>query len=67
MTGRLGVSPRLDYTGGDRGWVGDSPFIFLDCRKARALGWAPTLTIREAIVRTVDYLQANGWLMEARA
>lgn len=67
IAGRLGVSPRLDYTGGDRGWIGDSPFIFLDCRKMRALGWAPTLTIREAVVRTVDYLQTNAWLMDARA
>jgi len=38
---RLGVSPRLEYTGGERGWVGDSPFIFLDCSRLRALGWRP--------------------------
>src|SRR5262249_42652634 len=25
----LGVSPELRYAGGERGWVGDSPFIFL--------------------------------------
>lgn len=64
---RLGVSPRLIYSGGDRGWVGDSPFIFLDCSRIRALGWAPKLTIREGILRTVDYLRANPWVLEARA
>lgn len=56
---RLGVSPRLNYTGGERGWVGDSPFIFLDCSRIRALGWRPRLSIREAVVRTVDDLQAR--------
>lgn len=66
ITAHLGVQPRLTYTGGARGWIGDSPFIFLSCDKIRSIGWRPTLTIREAVVRTVDYLRANRWLMEAR-
>lgn len=53
----LGVSPQRVYTGGDRGWIGDNPFIFLDCGRIRALGWTPKLTIREAVIRTVMYLQ----------
>ena len=53
---RLGLHPALTYSGGDRGWVGDNPFIFLECSAMRALGWAPTLSIREAVERTVDYL-----------
>ena len=40
----------LEYTGGDRGWIGDNPFIFLDTSRIRALGWAPKLTIREGII-----------------
>jgi UDP-glucose 4-epimerase len=64
---RLGVSPQLDYTGGDRGWIGDNPFIFLDTAKITSLGWRPKLTIREGILRTLDYLQANPALLEARA
>jgi len=60
----LGVTPKLQYTGGDRGWVGDNPFIFLDCSRIRALGWKPKLTIREGIVRTLEYLQANRFLLE---
>ena len=63
---RLGVRPRLEYTGGDRGWVGDNPMILLDCSRMRALGWAPRLGIREAVVRTVDYLVENRWLLERR-
>src|SRR5258708_15353493 len=30
ITKCLGVQPELSYTGGERGWVGDSPFIFLE-------------------------------------
>ena len=32
---RLGLTPALEYTGGDRGWIGDNPFIFLDTAKIR--------------------------------
>ena len=55
----LGVKPALEYAGGSRGWVGDSPFIFLDCSRVRALGWQPRLTIREAVLRTVTYLRGS--------
>ncbi len=66
ITSHLGVKPRLAYTGGERGWVGDSPFIFLDCTKIRALGWRPKLSIREGIIRTLDYLKSSQWLLESR-
>ena len=59
----LGVRPELRYAGGDRGWIGDNPFIFLDCSAMRTLGWRPQLSIREAVVRTVHYLQAHPELM----
>jgi UDP-glucose 4-epimerase len=62
----LGVSPELRYAGGERGWIGDSPFIFLDCARIRRLGWKPQLTIREGIVRTLEFLQANQWVLERR-
>ena len=32
ITGFLGLNPARHYAGGDRGWVGDSPFIFLTAR-----------------------------------
>ncbi len=62
----LGLKPRLDYTGGDRGWIGDNPFIFLDTAKIRATGWAPKLTIEQGIVRTLRWLESNTWVYEAR-
>ena len=66
ITEYLGYTPKLHYTGGKRGWVGDSPFIFLDCRRIRSLGWDPKLSIREGVIRTLKYLQANTWLLERR-
>jgi len=64
ITAHLGISPKLHYTGGERGWVGDSPFIFLDTARVRSLGWRPKLTIRQGIIRTLEYLQANPWLLD---
>ena len=63
---RLEVNPKRNYTGGDRGWIGDNPFIFLDCSRIRALGWSPKLTIQQSVVRTVEYLQTNRELLMAR-
>jgi UDP-glucose 4-epimerase len=55
----LDVRPTIAYSGGRQGWIGDNPFIFLDTKKIRATGWRPTLTIREAVERTVQYLCAR--------
>jgi len=60
----LGVNPERNYTGGERGWIGDSPLIHLDCARIRALGWQPQLTIREGVLRTVQYLRENQWVLE---
>ncbi|MEJ0075809.1 MAG: NAD-dependent epimerase/dehydratase family protein [Alphaproteobacteria bacterium] len=64
ITERLGVRPELTYAGGERGWIGDSPFILLDTKRIRALGWKPKLTIREGVMRTVDWLAQNRWVFE---
>jgi UDP-glucose 4-epimerase len=65
ITGALGMAPELSYAGGERGWIGDSPFIFLDCARVRGLGWTPKLSIQQGILRTLDYLRANPWLVAA--
>jgi UDP-glucose 4-epimerase len=62
----LGVNPRRVYTGGDRGWIGDNPFIFLDTTYVRSLGWRPKLTIQEGVLRTLQYLQHYQWVLERR-
>ena len=60
----LGVQPRLEYTGGERGWIGDNPFIFLDTGRIQSLGWKPKLGIREGVIKTVQYLRDNEWVFE---
>ncbi len=62
----LDVKPQLNYSGGDRGWIGDNPFIFLDTRRIRSLGWEPKHSISEGVVKTVEFLKANEWVMGAR-
>ncbi len=63
----LGVRPALHYSGGSRGWVGDNPFIYLDTRRIRALGWSPSINIGLGVIRTVEFLRANEWLLESRS
>jgi len=61
ITEHLSLSPEIERTGGRRGWAGDSPLIRLDTSRIRALGWAPRLTIAQALVRTLDWLDANEY------
>ena len=62
----LGLQPRLDFSGGDRGWVGDNPFIFLDTAKIRSTGWESKLGIRDGIIKTLQWLRENQWVMRKR-
>ena len=55
----LKLRPELRFAGGERGWIGDNPFIFLDTKAIRQLGWQPRLTIEQGVKKTVRYLQAN--------
>ncbi len=61
ITEHLLLRPQVEHTGGRRGWTGDSPLILLDTSRIRALGWQPTLTIRQAVTRTVEWLEANEY------
>jgi UDP-glucose 4-epimerase len=62
----LGLKPKLEYSGGKRGWVGDNPFIFLDTQKIQRAGWKTTLTIEQGIGRTLQWLQQNQWVLQSR-
>ena len=62
----LGLKPQINYTGGERGWIGDNPFIFLDTTKIRSLGWTPKLTIREGVLNTLRFLKNNEWVFKER-
>jgi UDP-glucose 4-epimerase len=54
------------FTGGKRGWIGDSPFVHLDINKLRKKGWKPKVTIKEGIRRTARYLLENPSVIEKR-
>jgi len=66
ITGRLKLSPRLSFSGGRRGWIGDIPMIHLDTSRIRSIGWRPKRSIREAVELTVDWLDANRWIFTRR-
>lgn len=63
----LNLNPRLDFTGGKRGWIGDNPFVFLETAKMIATGWKPQFTIQQSIIKTVDWLSQNKWTMQRRS
>ncbi|OFW16252.1 MAG: nucleoside-diphosphate sugar epimerase [Acidobacteria bacterium RIFCSPLOWO2_12_FULL_67_14] len=62
----MGVSPRLEFGTGNRGWIGDSPVVFLDVRKAMSTGWAPQHSIEESVRQTVRWLLGNRWIFDRR-
>jgi UDP-glucose 4-epimerase len=64
MCEELGVRPKFKYTGGQRGWVGDSPFIHLDNSKMRGLGWRPKLSIPDCVKLTTKWLMNNRYVLE---
>ena len=62
----LKLKPTLSYTGTERGWIGDNPFIFLDTKKITNLGWKPKYSIKDGIIKTIQYLESNQWLLNEK-
>ena len=62
----LNLNPEIRYAGGNKGWIGDNPFIFLDTAKIRNTGWNPKLTIKQGIISTLSWLQKNQWVYESK-
>jgi UDP-glucose 4-epimerase len=58
----LNLNPKIYYTGGKRGWIGDSPKIYLDTKKIRKIGWKPKKTIDDSIKETISFFNKNRWL-----
>lgn len=44
------------FTGGERGWIGDSPLVHLETKEAKKYGWTATISIEDSIRDTVRYL-----------
>jgi len=64
LSNYLNIDPKLQYSGGNKGWIGDNPFIYLDIKKMKNLGWNPKYSISEGIVKTIDYLDNNKWVFK---
>jgi UDP-glucose 4-epimerase len=62
----LNLNPEIRYSGGNKGWIGDNPFIFLDTTKIRNTGWNAKLTIKQGVISTLSWLQKNQWVYESK-
>lgn len=62
----LGLTPQFKYSGGERGWIGDNPFVFLDVTKAMATGWVPKHSIEQSVRETARWLSNNSWIFDKR-
>ena len=50
---------KLNWLGKGSNWKGDNEFVHLKTDKLKALGWKPSMTIKEGIAKTIKYLQEN--------
>lgn len=66
ITKYLNVNPEIIWSGNEIGWLGDSKLCDVDVSKLMNLGWKPNYSIKEAIIRTLDWLSNNKWVFEKR-
>ena len=66
ISSTLHLKPKINYGKGLRGWVGDNPFVFLDIKKIKTLGWKPKYSIKESIQETTEWLSENEWIFKKR-
>jgi UDP-glucose 4-epimerase len=62
----LKIQPARTYSGGERGWIGDSPRIQLDTQKLRQLGWSPEHSLKKAVTDTIAYLTEHSHLLDRK-
>lgn len=51
---RMSPGTPIAYTGGDRGWVGDVPRFRYSTERLARIGWQPSLSSDEAVLRAID-------------
>ena len=57
VAGEMGLNGvSFEYTGGDRGWKGDVPFMCLSIEKIKCLGWKPKHNSEESVHMSVKSL-----------
>ena len=53
----FGTGQVIKYTGGKTGWKGDVPFYSHNSKKLNNIGWAPSLTSKEAIEKAIKKMK----------
>ena len=67
VTSELGLDGvEFVTSGGERGWLGDSPVVHLETSRIKELGWVPRISIEEGIRATTRFLMENPRLLEQR-
>jgi len=56
----------LVTTGGERGWIGDSPTVHLDTSRIKNIGWTPKILIEEGVRATTRFLIENPHVLDTR-
>ncbi len=56
VSDELDLDPEFQYTGGERGWMGDVPKMRLSIEKIRDLGWHPEYDSQEAVRRATKVI-----------
>ena len=56
----MGLSAKIRYTGGARGWIGDVPEFDYDLARIHALGWAASTTSNEAVRKSIRHILDSG-------
>jgi UDP-glucose 4-epimerase len=57
---RVAPGTPIQYTGGDRGWVGDVPRFKYSTERLRQLGWQPSMSSDAAVVRAINEIAASA-------
>jgi len=57
---------QFTFAGGDRGWIGDNPFVLLDTKKLQELGWKANKNTREGLRITTRYLIDHSEVIKKR-
>ena len=52
----MGLDAQIQYTGGDRGWIGDVPEFNYNLDKIHKLGWSAKNTSDEAVRKAIKYI-----------
>jgi len=66
ITNFMEIEPKIIWSGNEIGWIGDSKINDLDISKLQKLGWRPNYTIKETILRTLQWLENNKWILNVR-